>query len=322
MKLYGLSGLATGKRGNDVFVVKNGVQIVRQYNPIVANPKTDAQVEARAKMKLMSQVAASVKPFIAIQREGLKSPANLFISANYDLASYANQEAQVAMEDIQFTKSSIALPAVSAERENSKLKFELASSMANVLDRVIYLVLSMPSSQELIPVGSVVAESAGADGLFAAEMDDVEGNICVYAYGIKDNTAASRVKFSNLGVDPGNAAAKIITSRTLSSTDYTATETRGLALASGESSGESTGTNAIRVTTAFTNGSAQYGTMTGAGNYQIGDSVTVSCVADGGYEFQGWYSDPTGNTLISSNASYTFTAAENITLYAFIDSAL
>ena len=49
-KIYGMNGVATGRRGNDVFAVTNGVQVVRQYQPIVANPRTDAQLRQRAKM--------------------------------------------------------------------------------------------------------------------------------------------------------------------------------------------------------------------------------------------------------------------------------
>ena len=49
-KIYGMNGVATGRRGNDVFAVTNGTQIVRQYQPIVANPRTDAQLRQRARM--------------------------------------------------------------------------------------------------------------------------------------------------------------------------------------------------------------------------------------------------------------------------------
>ena len=320
MKLYGLSGLATGKKGADVFSIRNGVQIVRQWNPEPYNPKTPAQVQSRAKMKLLSQVGAAVKPIIAIQREGLKTPRNLFISKNYDIVSYANNEAQIALQDMQLTNSSIALSAFTAERSANKIDVELSQDMSGSLDRVVYLVLSCPSNQELIPQGSIVVDAAGVDGKFAGQLDDVEGDIVVYAYGIRDNNAASRVKFSDLGVDPGLTVAKIIASRTLSSTDYSLTETRGLQLASGESSGETPGTNAIRVT--LGNYAATEATNTGAGNYQVGDTVTVSSTYAGGEfdpNFLGWYNVSTGATTaneISTSNPYTFTAAENITLYA------
>lgn len=319
MKLYGLSGLATGKKGADVFSIRNGVQIVRQWNPEPYNPKTPAQVESRAKMKLLSQVGAAVKPIIAIQREGLKTPRNLFISKNYDIVSYANNEAQIALEDMQLTNSSIALPAFTAERSGETISVELAQDMRGSLDRVVYLILSCPSNQELIPQGSIVVNEAGADGLFAGSIADVEGDIVVYAYGIRDNNAASRVKFSDLGVDPGLTVAKIVASRTLSSTDFSLTETRGLQLASGESSGETPGTNAVRVSITKVGDGADDLTVTGAGNYQVGDSVTVTASYSGIGAFNGWYSDSTHTQRLSANTSYTFTAATNITLYAYAD---
>ena len=317
MKLYGLSGLATGKKGADVFSIRNGVQIVRQWNPEPYNPKTPAQVESRAKMKLLSQVGAAVKPIIAIQREGLKTPRNLFISKNYDIVSYAGNEAQIALQDMQLTNSSIALPAFTAERSGETISVELAQDMRGSLDRVVYLVLSCPSNQELIPQGSIVVSNPGADGLFAGSLADVDGDIVVYAYGIRDNNAASTVKFSDLGVDPGITVAKIVASRTLSSTDYSLTETRGLQLADGESSGETPGTNAVRVTLGYTSNTdnKNAGELTGAGNYEIGDNVSVQYT--GADTFNGWFNAASGGTIVSSSNPYTFTAAANITLYAY-----
>ena len=324
MKLYGLSGLATGKKGADVFSIRNGVQIVRQWNPEPYNPKTPAQVQSRAKMKLLSQVGAAVKPIIAIQREGLKTPRNLFISKNYDIVSYANNEAQIALQDMQLTNSSIALASFTAERSANKINVELTQDMSGSLDRVVYLVLSCPSNQELIPQGSIVVSAAGADGTFAGELDDVEGDIVVYAYGIRDNNAASRVKFSDLGVDPGLTVAKIIASRTLSSTDYSLTETRGLQLASGESSGETPGTNAVRISVAPATNSETVTGITGAGNYEVGDTVTL--VFPDAYEggFTGWFNSPQaiGANKVSENKTYSFSAAQSATFYYYAEDSL
>lgn len=322
MKLFGLSGLATGKKGDAVFSINAGTQIVRQWNPAVSNPKTPAQVQSRAKLKLMSQLGSAVKPFIAIAKDGMKTPRNQFISKNYDLVTYANNEAQIALEDMQFTKGAIALPSFTAVREANKLKFALMQDMAASLDRVVYLVVSCPSNQEVIPAASIVAQAAGADGDFKAEIDDVEGDICVYAYGIRDNDAASRVKFSDLGVDPGITVAKIVATRTLSSTSYSMTETRGLQLSSGESSGETPGTNAVRVSLGYTSNAADNvaAHLTGAGNYEVGESVTVRYTGSGG--FLGWYNAATGGESISIDNPYTFTAASSIALYAYTDNNL
>lgn len=50
------------------------------------------------------------------------------------------------------------------------------------------------------------------------------------------------------------------------------------------------------------------GTVSGAGPYQAGDSVTVSASANAGYEFSHWEGDPG----TSASASYTFTVPEGV----------
>jgi len=49
--------------------------------------------------------------------------------------------------------------------------------------------------------------------------------------------------------------------------------------------------------------SGSMGSVTGAGVYAIGQSVTIGATPNTGYYFVGWYD---GETLLSSNASYTF----------------
>ncbi|MBQ9730084.1 MAG: InlB B-repeat-containing protein, partial [Clostridia bacterium] len=48
-----------------------------------------------------------------------------------------------------------------------------------------------------------------------------------------------------------------------------------------------------------------------AGDYRYETSVTVSATTKAGYEFDGWY---VGESRVSSNAEYTFTATENVEL--------
>ena len=60
-------------------------------------------------------------------------------------------------------------------------------------------------------------------------------------------------------------------------------------------------------------------TLTGAGNYDAGDSVTVEAEYDGpsGTTFDGWYDAASGGTKKSSNESYTFTMPDaDVALYA------
>ena len=55
------------------------------------------------------------------------------------------------------------------------------------------------------------------------------------------------------------------------------------------------------------------GTVSGNGNFKLGESATVRATADTGYSFDGWYD---GNTKVSSDAVYTFTVTDNRTLKA------
>jgi len=55
------------------------------------------------------------------------------------------------------------------------------------------------------------------------------------------------------------------------------------------------------------------GTTTGGGSYNPGLSVTVTATANSGYSFVNWTE---GSTVVSTNASYTFTISNNRTLVA------
>ena len=55
------------------------------------------------------------------------------------------------------------------------------------------------------------------------------------------------------------------------------------------------------------------GTVSGAGIYDYGSSVTVTATANQGYNFLGWY---VGNEKVSNDAVYSFTALETLSLTA------
>lgn len=113
MKLQGLVGTGTGKMGASVFSVRYGEQIVRQYQGVVANPKTPAQIEQRAKLKLTSQVAAALAPVI-IGFRGLNpgvSQRNAFVADLFKrgVVSYsaAENKAIINLASIFLTNSNL-----------------------------------------------------------------------------------------------------------------------------------------------------------------------------------------------------------------------
>lgn len=228
-KIYGLFGSMKGKVADVVMAVRNGEQIVRKYQPIVSNPKTEAQVATRAKLKLLSQLSTVMAPVIAIRRQGPMSSRNLFTKSNYKLTSYAGNIANIELTSVQLTKSVVALPNVSATRSGSAVNVELSAPMN--IDRIVYAFFSKQSDNTLRFVDSKVVTDPGTNKTFAAEITVGSANAIVYAYGVRDNTETARVTFGNMQVVTAETVAKVITSRVLLESDVTLTETRATEVA-------------------------------------------------------------------------------------------
>lgn len=311
MKLYGITGFGTGKLGNSVYSVRNGEQIVRQYNPVVANPQTDAQVQSRTILKLMSQLAAILAPVIAIPAEGLKSKRNLFISQNYNLAYYANGEAQIALDSVQLTKSSVAFPSVAVSRAAATgIACALSSDSHLSFDRVVYVCIAKQTDGSMSLFDTKVISEAGENGTFPGTLAYTQNAICVYAYGIRANDEATLTRFDNIIADSGMNLASVATRSRDLLANVTYSITRGVVLASGENSG-SADTDKAQVTVSAD--PVGMGTVSGGGMQTLGSSVTVVATPGEGNVFTGWYN---GATRVSTSASYTFVLSGPISLVA------
>lgn len=230
-KIYGLFGSMTGKTADVVMVVRNGVQIVRKYQPSVANPNTEGQVAARAKLKLVSQLSAILAPAIAIPRSGNVSSRNLFTKLNYPLASYTNNMADIELVNVKITKSVVGLPVVVATRGENGVNVYLSAQQGyQTLSRVVYVAVAKQTDGTLRYAGSMVSSSAGT-GNFQVEFPTTTEETVYFAYGVRDNTEAARVIFGDLQAITAETVAKLIVSRALLETDVTVTETRGVVLA-------------------------------------------------------------------------------------------
>lgn len=243
MKLAGIAGKGTGKLGSMVFASAAGEQVVRQYQPSVSNPNTKAQVNNRAKLKLMSQVAAAVSGEIAIPRQGLKSSRNLFVKKNYDLATASDGVATLDYASLQFTNSSVALPGVNLFRR-SGVSSTITAALYEIpaVSRVVYLCYKKTTEGALQFVDSQIAtEADGAGGFFSVEFDDPSVDVVVYAYGMRDMSAKASAKYGNYSVTDGTALASLIMNRTLSASDYQFTATSGATLFESQDSTETQG---------------------------------------------------------------------------------
>lgn len=231
MKLNGILGNGSGKLGQSVVANVGSVMIMRQYNPNVSNPKTAAQVAQRSRMKLASQLGAAFAPVIVIPKDGLKSARNLFIKKIMPLISVTEGVAECELDKIQLTAGSIALPAVVATKEGtSAINVALAENAAGIADRVAYCIFRITEDGQLAFVGSVIANDGGAAGTFAATLPYVDGSAVIYAYGMKDSSAAASAKYDNYDVDAAEGIASLISDRSLNTADYKFTQTSGVVL--------------------------------------------------------------------------------------------
>lgn len=311
MKLHGIGGVGTGKLGSMVYSVRNGQQIVRQYNPIVANPSTAAQVEARSKMKLMSQLAAIVAPVIAINAEGLKSKRNLFISRNYPLAGYEQNTAQIDMAGVQLTKSNTAFPDFEVDRSSgNSIAVHLSEDATNLFDRVIYCAVISQSDGSLRLWDDVLVTEAGTGGLFPAVLPYTPNAIAIYGYGIRANNDDAKAAYANLKSGDAGKLAEILTSRNATLAAITISETKGCVLEVGETSGATMSSNQARVEVSVQG----QGDVAGAGVYAIGSQVTLTATARQNNEFIRWQNAQ--GVSVSTSASYSFTITDNVTLTA------
>lgn len=301
-KSISLHGVATGKLGGIVYSVNSGQMIAREYQPNVSNPNTEAQVNQRAKLKLMSQVAAALAPVIVIPKEGLKSSRNLFIKKNFDKTSADGGVAQVTYENLQITAGNAALPAIELTRsQESGITARLSQRADASISRVVYISYSKTSENTLQYMQSIIVDNAGADGTFPGSLLYLEGDVVVFAYGMKDLTAKARAKYSEYNVASGEDIARLAASRNISYSDYQFTQTRGTTLFAGESESTAIPDGSARVFVTAGNG----GSVAGAGVFQIGQNVTVTATPAEGFSFVGWYRNGS-NELVSSNAQYSF----------------
>ena len=311
MKLAGIVGTGSGKMGNAVFSVVGGAQIVRQYQPNVANPSTLKQINVRARLKLLSQLAAVYAPTLAFTKDGLKSARNQFIEKNF-INTYANGgSAQITYENLQLTPGNLGLPQIVAERAQATgISVEMSEDARGVASRIVYVLMCKTSENALQFVDSAIVDTAGNDGKFPHTFAYIAGDIVLHAYGMRDTNAAATAKYASYNVQSASDLATLVANRSLSLSDYQFTRTHGATMGNSENNIDPVPAGKARVYVTATAG----GEATGAGVFDLGSQVTVTATPNAGMEFVGWYRN--GGGFVSAAASYTFTLQQMTDLVA------
>ena len=324
-KVTSLYGKTMGKIGSIVFSTSGGQTIAREYNPHVANPNTIAQINQRARMKLMSQLSACLSTSIVMQKEGLVSRRNKFTKRNMPACYASNGTAQITYENVQLTEGSLGLPqitaefAVNAETGVEDLNISLASNAAINVARVVYNIYQKTDEGKLQLLYSAISNSASSSGsvfaisILASPFKDKE--LVIYAYGMVDTSERATANFGNLNVQNGSDLATLVASRTLSYEDYQFTQTRGATLGSDGEPITPTPAGSARV---FVTALGEGGTVSGGGVFEVGTQVTVTATPAAQYAFRAWVKNGTSQ-VVSTSATYTFTLNEQTDLVAQFD---
>ena len=228
MKLNGLLGTGSGKLGSSVFAVSAGTQIVREYVPQVANPSTPAQVNQRAKMKLMTQIAAALSNVIVIPKEGLISARNKFTSKNFPSVSAVSGVASVELPALQLTDGSVSIPSITCERDGEgHISVVFNSQVPVSVNRVVVSAFEVTNGNTLSMLDSVVVTTPGEGRTFPTSITNSDRDVVIYAYGVMDLDAAATAKYANYEVVSGQDLARLVADRTINLDEYRMTKTVG-----------------------------------------------------------------------------------------------
>lgn len=324
MKLNGILGTGSGKLGTSVFTTVKGTQIVRQHQPVVTNPSTKLQVAQRSRFKLVSQIAASMADVIAIPRIGLTSSRNLFIKKNMPAVLGDVEGARVSYEKLQLTNGTAALPAIVAYRGGVNLTLELESDASGIVNRVIYCIFRKSSDNQLMLYKSAIVSDAGENGNFELLIDDIAGDLAIYAYGMKDTSASASATFGNYKVTNASDIATLVSNRSISSKDFIFTKTRGTTLFSGEEANVTVGENQVMVYL-YVGENGQAKVKIGEGNQETvlggtsfrkavdkGSKIVFDSFSEPGYMPADWVNNSDGSTVSSSKLYTVNNVQDNI----------
>ena len=318
-----LFGKINGKIGSVVFSTSGGSIVAREYNPNVANPNTMAQINQRARMKLMSQLSASLSPVLAMTKDGLVSKRNKFTKLNFP-ASYAlNGVAQITYENVQITEGNTSLPALIAagiiSSDHMNIRVGLSVQPTATINRVVYCLFKKSNEGKLEYIASSIIATREAETIeiwFAADFNTLPiAEYVVFAYGMSDTSERASATYGNLNVVTASDLAKLVATRAISFSDYQFTQTRAITIASDGTAVQPEQAGKVRV---YVTALGQGGSVSGGGSFDPGTSVTVVATPASGFDFVRWAYNGTNNTA-STDASYTFVVNQQTDLVAIFE---
>lgn len=238
-----LQEIKTGKKAGVITYKVGDTYLVREYTPKVCNPRTEKQVAHRAKIKLLSQISAIFRFFIAIFPTSGSSSRAIFARINYPNIDTLSTTAEIDYTSVSLTDSNRPLPQVQKDivpvHTGYRPYIHFLDEPTQDIQRVFYYLFTKTDNGQLSLVGYYLSErrtTPTATGFFnwaSAPIEvDTEGkslhDYVVFAFGMGDNSEEATQHFQDLDVDYLEKVAWLIKENLITSADYYFTETRSL----------------------------------------------------------------------------------------------
>lgn len=230
---YGkVGGLITYKVGDNVYC--------RALQAHVHNPRTEKQVQQRAKIKLLSQIGAVFRPIIAIFPSSGSSSRSIFARLNYPKITVPSTTAEIDYTSVTLTDSNRPITQVAKDivflQDRWRKLIGLPEEPTQDIKRVFYYLFSKTDNGKLVFVDYYMSEIRWSSrnplyfcwALAPIDIDEqgkATRDYVVYALGMGDNSQQATDYWENLDVPNLELLGQIIAEGLITDNDYYFTET-------------------------------------------------------------------------------------------------
>lgn len=235
--------IKAGKKAGLVTYYVGDTMLAREYNPHPANPRTEKQVQQRAKIKLLSQIAALFRSIIAIFPSSGKSSRSIFSKINYPKIADTSTTAEIDYTSVSLTDSNRPITQVAKDiaflTSGVRKLVGLPEEPTEDIKRVFYYIYTKTDNGKLQFRDYYLSEIrwSSRNPLFFCwanapfEIDE-EGratrDYVIYAIGMGDNSEQATDYWNSLEVDNLEFLGQLIADNIISANDFYFTETSSL----------------------------------------------------------------------------------------------
>lgn len=238
-----------GKKGGIITYKVGDMILAREYTPKVHNPRTEKQVQQRAKIKLLSQLAAVFRDIIAIFKNASGSTRTIFARLNYPQITALGTIAEIDYTSVCLSDSTRPITQVAKDvaflPSGTRKLIGLPEEPTQDIKRVFYYLFTKQDNGKFVFVDYYMSERRfnPVNPLFFCwanptfEIDEqgkATRDYVVYAVGMGDNSQQATDYWNSLQVDNLEMLGQIIAEGLITDTDFYFTETTSCAWFRGE----------------------------------------------------------------------------------------